>query len=248
MSDSELLKIASLACGSHPTPTLLAAVEELARRGVPLLPGVSPRPAERPSAIETSGTVDTAVRYGGFWRRFGAYWLDLLFFMPVVVLSLYLSGTTRYFYALALLPSLLTGLWYHVYLVKQFGGTPGKLVLGLRIRRIDGEPVGYREAILRGLVGEVLSIAISIAFSVAALRMSDTEYRSMTYLARAQQLMAQAPAWYRPINALNQLWAWGEFIVMLTNRKRRALHDFLAGTVVLHDPRHGAPAPPLPPP
>jgi uncharacterized RDD family membrane protein YckC len=26
---------------------------------------------------------------------------------------------------------------------------------------------------------------------------------------------------------------WGEFLVLLTNRERRALHDFIAGTVVV---------------
>jgi len=26
---------------------------------------------------------------------------------------------------------------------------------------------------------------------------------------------------------------WSEFVVLLTNRKRRALHDFIAGTVVI---------------
>ena len=30
-----------------------------------------------------------------------------------------------------------------------------------------------------------------------------------------------------------QLWTWSELIVMLTNRQRRALHDFIAGTVVI---------------
>jgi uncharacterized RDD family membrane protein YckC len=30
-----------------------------------------------------------------------------------------------------------------------------------------------------------------------------------------------------------QVWIWIELIVMLTNRRRRALHDFIAGTVVI---------------
>jgi uncharacterized RDD family membrane protein YckC len=30
---------------------------------------------------------------------------------------------------------------------------------------------------------------------------------------------------------------YGEIIVLLTNKKRRAIHDFVAGTVVIHDPR-----------
>ena len=42
------------------------------------------------------------------------------------------------------------------------------------------------------------------------------------------------------------LWTWSELIVMLFNQRRRALHDFIAGTVVIADQKvqnaqtHGA--------
>jgi uncharacterized RDD family membrane protein YckC len=38
---------------------------------------------------------------------------------------------------------------------------------------------------------------------------------------------------YWAISAVNSIWFWGEFITMLTNRKRRAIHDFIAGSVVI---------------
>ena len=42
-----------------------------------------------------------------------------------------------------------------------------------------------------------------------------------------------APRWIFLVAILMQLWTWSELIVMLTNRQRRALHDFIAGTVVI---------------
>ncbi len=33
------------------------------------------------------------------------------------------------------------------------------------------------------------------------------------------------------------LWTWSELIVMLFHRQHRALHDFMAGTVVVADQR-----------
>jgi uncharacterized RDD family membrane protein YckC len=33
------------------------------------------------------------------------------------------------------------------------------------------------------------------------------------------------------------IYDWSEIIVLLTNKKRRAIHDYIAGTVVIHDPR-----------
>ena len=38
------------------------------------------------------------------------------------------------------------------------------------------------------------------------------------------------------------LWVWSEPLVMLLNKQRRAIHDFLAGTVVLHIEPPGPPS------
>ena len=32
-------------------------------------------------------------------------------------------------------------------------------------------------------------------------------------------------------------WWWGAVVVMLFNRERRSLHDFIAGTVVIQEPK-----------
>ncbi|SRR6266581_5683817 len=173
------------------------------------------------------------MQYGGFWRRFGAYWLDFIVLLPLVLLTLWLSPRSKYFYAWYFLPGLLIGLWYNVYLVRRFGGTPGKLVMKLRICKIDGESVGYREAALRYSVLMALTSLQSIAITISALHMSDTEYLSLGFMARSQRIVAEAPGWYRPVDVLAQVWIWSEFLVLLTNRKRRALHDFMAGTVVI---------------
>ncbi len=173
------------------------------------------------------------MQYGGFWRRFGAYWLDVIVLLPLVLVTLWLSTCSKYFYALYFLPGLLFGLWYHVYLVRRFGGTPGKLVMKLRICKVDGESVGYRGAALRYCVLVVLTSVQSIALTISALHMTNTEYVSLGFLERSQRLIAQAPGWYEAVNVLLQVWIWSEFLVLLTNKKRRALHDFMAGTVVI---------------
>ncbi|MEM8708155.1 MAG: RDD family protein [Actinomycetota bacterium] len=76
---------------------------------------------------------------------------------------------------------------YAVFLVAQFGGTPGKLILGLRITEEDGStPVGYRGAVMRslpGLLGNALGnlgCLISFGFAIASIFMvnSDAERRS----------------------------------------------------------------------
>jgi len=105
--------------------------------------------------------------------------------------------------------------------------------MGLRIRKVDGAPIGYQEAILRYLPEALLAAAMGVAILQSLLAMSDSEFLSLGFLDRSRRLIETAPAWYRPTNWIYQGWIWSEFIVMMTNKKRRALHDFIAGTVVV---------------
>ena len=62
---------------------------------------------------------------------------------------------------------------------------------------------------------------------------SDATYFSMGWKERSQYIIEQASPWYNVVTILMNIWIWSEFVVMLTNKRRRALHDFIAGTVVI---------------
>jgi len=179
---------------------------------------------------------DDSLRYAGFWPRLGSLLLDLAIQVPLGGMVFWADRYFRLFEVYYLLPGALFGLFYSVYLVQRFGATPGKLIMGIRIRRLGGEPVRYHEAFIRYLPDFVLSLAMSVALTVPLLHMSDAEYLSLSFLGRYQRLADLAPSWYRPLQTAQNIWVWGELIVLLTNRKRRALHDFIAGTVVVHNP------------
>ena len=74
---------------------------------------------------------------------------------------------------------------------------------------------------------------MSIALIIPIFHMSDAEYHSLAFMERTKRMIELAPSWYRPLRWIQTAWVWGELIVLLTNRKRRALHDFIAGTVVV---------------
>jgi len=159
--------------------------------------------------------------------------LDMLIMLPLTALVFWGSERYRLFLLYCFVPSTLFGLFYGVYLVRRFGGTPGKLIVGVRIRKVSGEPVGYREAILRYLPEFILNMLMSVGFLMSILHMSDTEYHALSFMERARRMVELAPSWYKPLQIVQNVWVWGELIVLLTNRKRRALHDFIAGTVVV---------------
>lgn len=194
-------------------------------------------PPSRPPAAFTSSSLDKGLRYAGFWQRFGAYWIDVLCLLPLVGITLWLNGKHKSFTYYLFIPNQIISLWFQVYLVKKYGGTPGNLMLGIRIARLDGSPVGYREAILRYSVLFALTALMSIPVLLATWRMSDADYYSLGFLARNAKIVAGAPSWYGLINTLLNIWIWSEFIVMLTNKRRRSLQDFMAGTIVIRSPK-----------
>ena len=174
-----------------------------------------------------------ALQYASFWQRFCASILDLVVLIPYILVLLWLGGNLRLFELYYLVPSIAFGLWYHVHLVKCYGGTPGKLIMGIRIAKVDGSAPGYREALLRYAVEMVLGFIQSIVTISALMHMSDVEFQSLGFMARAARINELAPSWNGALVWVSNFWIWGEFIVMLTNKRRRAPHDFMAGTVVL---------------
>jgi uncharacterized RDD family membrane protein YckC len=175
-----------------------------------------------------------SLRYAGFWSRLGSLLLDGLILAPYTALTIWGSSEFRLFDFYLFIPGILFSLFFYVYLVARFGGTPGKLIVGIRIRKLNGEPVGYREAFLRNCVDLLFGIVVGIAVILPLFHMSDAEYFSLSSGARLKRIMELAPWWNRPLQWTQDIWIWGELIVLLTNRKRRAIHDFIAGTVVVY--------------
>jgi uncharacterized RDD family membrane protein YckC len=175
------------------------------------------------------------MEYAGFWRRFGAYLLDILVFLPVMLLEFWGNEQSRLFQLYWFIPSLILSLWFHVYLVKRYGGTPGKILLKIKISKLDGADVGYREALLRHSVLLIMSLIVSASLIPVTLQMTDAQYFLFEWKERAMYMTEHAPAWHKYSNIMINIWIWGEFIIMLTNKKRRALHDFMAGTVVIRN-------------
>jgi len=173
------------------------------------------------------------LRYAGFFSRAAAMVVDGAILLPLTVLFIWADLQSRLFEFYFFVPGVVIDLLFSVYLVKRFGGTPGKLLLGMRIRKVNGDPVGYREAVLRYAPDFILGLLASAALLMASFHMTDSEYLALPYIERLQRLIALAPAWYFLVRNMQNVWSWGELLVLLTNRKKRALHDFIAGTVVV---------------
>jgi uncharacterized RDD family membrane protein YckC len=178
--------------------------------------------------------LNTEIRYAGFGPRLASGFLDLIIWLPIIFLFRWGTNKWRLFEVYNFMPSLALSLFYYVYLVRRFGGTPGKIMVGIRIQKLNGDAVGYREAFARFLPNFIFAVLIPLCLMMSLFQMTDAEYHSLSFLERGQRIIALAPFWYQPLSWAQSIWVWSEFIVLLTNNKRRALHDFIAGTVVVH--------------
>ncbi|HKQ98177.1 MAG TPA: RDD family protein [Candidatus Polarisedimenticolia bacterium] len=180
------------------------------------------------------------IEYAGFWRRFGAYWLDALIFVPPYLIAYFLLGQQfRLAPVYLFLPTQLFGLWYYVLLVARYGGTPGKLLLHTRINMVDGSPVTLKAACLRYGVTFVVGIPVAVAALIPTMQLTDAEYFAMSFLQRSRRIQELAPTWQPYAQWILYAWSFSEFLTMMFNERRRALHDLIGGTVVIKKWREG---------
>jgi uncharacterized RDD family membrane protein YckC len=171
--------------------------------------------------------------YAGFWIRLGSHLLDIIFTLPVSFLVLYLNSLGKNIYFYTIIPSFVFSLWYHIYLPKKFGGTPGKLLLGIVIIKLDGQFIDWKEAILRHIVILSLTLLSSVFMAISILEADEEIFTSLSWLKQSLYLMSLSPVFFQFHRWAINIWGLSEFIVLLTNERKRALHDFIAGTVIV---------------
>jgi uncharacterized RDD family membrane protein YckC len=108
------------------------------------------------------------------------------------------------------------------------------MVADIRVVRLDGTRITWREAMLRFSIDIGFAVAYATSTLIGLLQLSPEQYQALGWFERAGRVGELAPFSSELVVAMN-LWVWSELIVLLLNRKRRALHDFIAGTVVVHD-------------
>ena len=171
--------------------------------------------------------------YSDFGSRLGAMLLDLLIMCPILIPILIINSQSMALQYYTLFFNLVFGLFYMVYLPKRYGGTPGKLICGLKIVKIDGSDIDWKEAFLRYSVSFAIAVIMATA-TLAALMKADAEsFDAMNWLEQTQYLQSFSPAFQTILMWINMAWFLADIIVYFTNDRGRALHDMLGDTVVI---------------
>ncbi len=171
--------------------------------------------------------------YAGFWIRLAALLLDALIIAPVGLLIAYVNSHGKDAYFFTVIPGFLMMLVINVAFVKLHGGSPGKLIMGIRVINLNGDDAGWREAWLRHIVSILIAL-LQIAVMVIAIRQADAQiYKSLSWTEQTRYLIAFTPLLFGINSALSTLWRLADLIVFFMNPRRRAIHDYIAGTVVV---------------
>jgi len=161
------------------------------------------------------------MKYRTFWPRFLAAIIDSLILMPIDWLydHVYSAESTRIAVEWAIFSH--SAPWiYSVFMHGYYGQTIGKMITGVKVVDVSESPITLRQAFLRDCVTVGMTTIVLVLFLFEKFFGGNAGSPTVTGLNMLLGITAS-------------LWSWGEIITMLTNNKRRAIHDFIAGTVVV---------------
>jgi uncharacterized RDD family membrane protein YckC len=138
----------------------------------------------RVMASGAAGVSPLAMRYGGFWIRFCARFIDgLIFMVPVVIFfvvmmpsvirakgqppamnPMFVAGFFTFFVL-----TFLAGAAYEIVMLKYRSGTLGKMACGLKVVRSDGSSLGWGVCVGRFFMWNVVTAGIPYINSIFML-------------------------------------------------------------------------------
>lgn len=164
------------------------------------------------------------IRYNTFGKRFVAAIVDGIVFMPVGYLLNYLNQFDSI--SFGIIGSLLYTLAWTAYIVighGKYGQTLGKRLMEVKVLALDEmNTIGYKRAFIRESVWFFTDMAaiLYFAFTLFSPR-TDSPYYGIDSVSFILSLTSLG-------------WLVAEMVTMLFNEKRRAVHDLMAGSVVIN--------------
>jgi uncharacterized RDD family membrane protein YckC len=162
--------------------------------------------------------------------RFAALIVDGLLLVPLFLLADWLQGSAHSAIE-AVVWALVPG-WslivYRVLMHGRKGQTVGKMATRLKVVDLSGQSLSMVQAILRDIV-PILNYVISSLYLL---------FTAESYWANLKaSTPAMDPGWVTALGWAWMAWLGLDALAVFLNRRRRAIHDFIAGSVVVrHEP------------
>jgi len=163
------------------------------------------------------------LKYRTFWHRVLAGMVDGAVFWPLSFINsrMYGGSTGTALRVAWFLAYSFVFMAYSIALHARFGQTIGKMVAGVRVLDVSEAKLSLKQAFLRDIIPLVLmlvSLPVELPKVLSGANPALPEY-------------TDPGLWLQLWVPLG--WFLTEVVTMVTNAKRRALHDFIAGSVVI---------------
>jgi len=157
----------------------------------------------------------------GFWIRVGAYIIDGLIFIPIVILSIWNLYSLKNTVVLVL--ASLPGLIYKPFMESFFGATLGKMACGIKVIDDNGNKLSLFGAYVR-FFPFLLLTGINLAGQL--ILFLSPQFQSATSFVEIGQ--AQQGNFLAPISTVVNVLMLIECVFAAFTLRKRALHDMLA--------------------
>lgn len=177
-------------------------------------------------------SVDDVRVYSEFGSRFIARLFDFIVMWAITVaFALALGGLPRPVVDMVSTSIILIG---EIWLILRLGGTPGKLLMKLRIVTFGGEPLTVRHALFR-VLPEICTSVIGYGLTLWAIQqIANASFSTLPQPEQERLILAAIPLWLTTSFMIVRLtWTLADIAVFVHSAERRALHDLIAGTVVI---------------
>ena len=183
--------------------------------------------------------VEDGIKYIGFGKRLLAFMIDFgihMFLVSIIGYIVLVNVNLAQLSHMILYEIMRAVLLYIAvaFFIVKLGGTPGKLLLKIRIVSIHGGNLSFRSAFLRqsfSIVSTFIQIAV-IYFSASMVSMFDMivrfgDYSNFYEFQWDLKLIILASLLITIVSLV-------DYLTMFKNKRKRTLHDFLAESIVVH--------------
>jgi uncharacterized RDD family membrane protein YckC len=170
----------------------------------------------------------SAIKYGGFWQRFGAVIIDGLIWSPVSFGITYFN-IINWKSPLILVIISLIGVAYKPFMEYTYGATWGKMALKLKVTNLELETASLQEILLRN-VFHIVPTLISLVFSIGMYM--DPGFQSISGFMEFSTFSEQFTS-LQTISYMSGLITIVDAIMLAADSQKRSLHDRIGGTLVL---------------
>jgi uncharacterized RDD family membrane protein YckC len=170
----------------------------------------------------------TNVKYGGFWSRFGALFIDGLVLAPVSFGLNYLN-ISSWKSSLLLILITLVSIAYKPFMEYTYGATLGKMALKLKVTNLNFESANLSEILLRNIfhiVPQLLALLLTVGVY------GNADFESVEGWGDYTLFMQQFSV-LQYINYTAGLITVVEAIMLLADDQKRTLHDRIGKTFVI---------------